>query len=73
MINQFIIENCLSIPELPRSHFSVEKDRILWSCVTAKCLLDQWSEVITRRLFFKHVISEKPTPGEENSDVAFKL
>lgn len=41
-INQFIVENCFS-----KRHFSVEKDKILWSSTTAQCLFDQWSKVFS--------------------------
>lgn len=46
VINRFIHTHCLSLPELPRSMFTVERDGIHWSHATAGRLLEHWAAIV---------------------------
>lgn len=46
VINRFIHSHCLSLPELPRSMFTVERDGIHWSHATAGRLLEHWAAIV---------------------------
>lgn len=45
-INKYIMTHYQFIPELPRSQFSVERDRVHWTHPTAARLLDHWTTLV---------------------------